>query len=129
MIKVIVFDFFGVIYQPGGVIDWEVLDWALELKKNCKTALLSNVHGIGRYIDRGLLGQYFDLIAPSDEIGFMKPDKQAFQYVINHFGFEPEEAIVIDDLERHCAAAKEIGMGTVRFETLTEAKAALLRLL
>lgn len=75
MIKALVFDFFGVI-RKGGRIDQEMLDLVLVLRKQYKTAILSNVIDLDKYMDPELAKSYFDVVAASDRIGHAKPEKK-----------------------------------------------------
>ncbi len=60
--------------------------------------------------------QYFSLFAFSDEIGVSKPDKRIFQYVLQYFDVEPDQAIHVGDLIRtDVVGSKNAGMKSIRF--------------
>ena len=52
----------------------------------------------------------FEKIYYSSEIGLRKPDKQAFQYVLNDSGLKASETIMIDDRLDNCLGAESVGM-------------------
>lgn len=91
--------------------------------------LLSNINA--KHWDReniaGLLAGYFDRTFLSFETGLVKPDREAFEHVIETFDCRPGEVLFFDDSPLSIAAASRIGiqsvlateLGTVR-ETLGE---------
>ena len=128
MIKVLVFDFFGTI-RVEGKLDQDLLDYVLELKKTYKTALLSNVISLDRYVDLDLLNKYFDLVAASDQIGFAKPDSEAYFYVLDNLHVKPEEAVMVDDLELLLLGAQDIGMKGILYKNFPQLKSDLTKIL
>lgn len=120
MIKAVIFDFFGVIYY--GTINQELLDYVAELKKGYKTAILSNVLHLSRYLDPKLSRQYFDVVAASDEIGYAKPDPEAFWHVLKELGVKPGETVMVDDSPTHIGTAMELGMHGILYQNLASLK-------
>ena len=58
----------------------------------------------------GLFEEIFDIVA----LGFRpKPDPATYRTVLERLGVEPRRAILLDDLARNLAPAREIGMRTV----------------
>lgn len=57
--------------------------------------------------------KYFDEIVISGHIGLIKPDKKAFQYLINKFNLNPRDCILIDDQEINTKGAKKCGIKTL----------------
>jgi putative hydrolase of the HAD superfamily len=51
----------------------------------------------------------------SHEIGFRKPDREAFQYVLESENMKPAETLFIDDLERNVVGARSVGIQACRF--------------
>lgn len=121
MIRALVFDFFGTI-RSEDKLNQDLLDYVLELKKTHKTALLSNVIDSDKYFDMPTLSRYFDVIAPSDKIGFVKPDPESYTYVLSKLGVKPEEAVMIDDLPPLVLGAEQIGMQGIVFQNLGQLK-------
>lgn len=62
------------------------------------------------------LDSLFSSVYVSSEIGFAKPDRRAFEYVLLSSGFSAENAIMIDDNARNVDAAVELGMKGIIFE-------------
>lgn len=71
------------------------------------TALLKRVHGVDGL--ESLVEQaYF-----SHEIGLKKPNRDIFDYVVEHSHIKPEESIFIDDNEANIKAANALGFNTI----------------
>ncbi len=49
----------------------------------------------------------------SHDIGFRKPDKEGFEYIIRETGIAPKETLFIDDSLSYLEGAKAVGMPTV----------------
>ncbi|NVM55571.1 MAG: HAD family hydrolase [Candidatus Helarchaeota archaeon] len=85
--------------------------------KNFKIGLLSNApyhSGIKFLMDSNNLTQYFDVIATSAQIGFCKPDKRTFEYVLNKIQSKPAHSIMVgDDLKNDIYGAQQIGMKAI----------------
>ena len=97
----------------------ELLDYANELrKKGYKTAILSNVNSgvLERKIDPGRLGECFDELVASAEVGFIKPDVAIYTHTAEQLGVSPEECVFIDDNVTFVRAAEAVGMHGVVFE-------------
>jgi putative hydrolase of the HAD superfamily len=63
-----------------------------------------------------LLGveRYFSAIIGIEAIQYLnKPDPQAYRKALEILGAEPEECLLLDDIERNLAPAREMGMVTV----------------
>lgn len=59
--------------------------------------------------------QYFDVAAPSAELGVAKPDPAIFRWALDRAGCAPGEALMVGDrLDNDIAAAKALGFHTVR---------------
>ncbi len=75
------------------------------------------------------LDKLFERVFVSSEIGFIKPNVQAFEYVSKQLGVEPSECLLIDDSERNAASASEFGMQTIVFKNLEDCASSLHSLL
>ena len=87
---------------------------ATELKPHFKLGLLSNAGA--NWLDKLFRKDQinlFDAVALSYETGFVKPDPRAYQTIAERLGLMPEECIFIDDQERYCTAAREVGMQAI----------------
>jgi putative hydrolase of the HAD superfamily len=89
------------------------------VKKEYKTYLLSNTNAIHidyfiRYLDKkfgyNALADMFDKAYFSHEIGERKPDRQAYETVINDAGLIPNETLFIDDLRINIEGARNVGL-------------------
>ncbi len=59
---------------------------------------------------RNLLAELFDHTFYSHEIGYRKPNREAFEYVLKAEGLKPVETLFIDDLENNVIGARQTGM-------------------
>jgi len=105
------------IYEHVAAPKKDVLRLARKLKKKYKIALLSNV-SMSRYnvaarklFDKSL----FDKRFASCYIGFRKPDRRIYLYVLKQFNLKPEEAVFIDNLQRNVDGANHVGIHSIRF--------------
>ncbi len=62
------------------------------------------------------LGDYFDVIVISEEIGIEKPDKRIFQAALDKLGIEAENATMVGNrIDADIVGANRIGMKSVWF--------------
>lgn len=98
-----------------GIANYELLE---QLRKsNCELAVLSNssLENEEHATERDLL-QGFEYIFYSHRIGFRKPSKEAFIYVMTQLGTEPADCFFIDDKIANTKAAEELGMWTNTYD-------------
>ena len=57
----------------------------------------------------------FDELVFSCDLGWMKPDRRAFETALDVLGARPEEAVFVDDSERNVRCALELGIDGIRF--------------
>jgi putative hydrolase of the HAD superfamily len=88
-----------------------------ELKKNYNLYLLSNTNLIHRKYgwDKYSFLKNFDRLFLSYEIGFVKPDKEIYQFVISNIPFTEKEILYIDDIQEYIEAAKSLGWNAIKF--------------
>lgn len=98
-------------------INKSIVKLIIKLKKSGhKLGLLSNTTLQGaEKIRESEVAKHFDVIVTSAEIGHMKPDKKAFQTLIDKLGVEPTELIFIDDTERVLSTSAEVGYKPIVF--------------
>lgn len=98
----------------------DVLDLILELKKEYKIALLSNLTPEMRDCIRKnhTLEKYFNLEVYScdHDVQSMKPSPEPFQKVLNKINLLPEDCLFIDDSPENIETAAGIGMKTLLFK-------------
>ncbi len=78
-----------------------------------RTGLVSNSWSTGHY-DRDLLGQLFDAVLISGELGMHKPQPEIFRLAAERVGVEPEACLFVDDLSENCEGAEAVGMTAIR---------------
>ena len=86
---------------PKTKLDDEVIPLLETLKKNYdyKLAILTNGNTESQLykIDTTHIHHFFDYIAVSEESGYWKPDKRAFEYIATKLGVKCEECLYIGD--------------------------------
>lgn len=106
-------------YVEGEVPNEALISYILtSLKPHYKIGLLSNSTGRDQLEARfapGRLDEIFDAIVSSGEIGFIKPQAEAYEYVSMKLGVLPEDCIMLDDIETFCDGARTAGMRAVHF--------------
>jgi len=116
--------------KNGEVKNHELLDYILELRKTYKTGLLSNISigGLATRFGPGELANYFNAVVASGEIGYAKPEAQAYEIVADRLGVRLDECIFIDDREDYCTGAKGVGMQAILYRSFSQMKPELDRL-
>lgn len=93
------------------------------LKKNYKVFLLSNTNAIHidffiRYLNKKYgynpLPGMFDYMYFSYEIGYRKPEVEAYEYVLTDAGLNARETLFIDDMEINISGARKAGLHTLQ---------------
>jgi putative hydrolase of the HAD superfamily len=92
------------------------------------TALISNSWGSRRY-DHDQLGELFDAVVISAEVGMRKPTPQIYAIGAERIGIPPDQCVFVDDLPFNLKPAAELGMATVLHRETQETIAELERLL
>jgi HAD superfamily hydrolase (TIGR01509 family) len=111
------------IYQVDSLSDYiRNLSWPLpaseklqELKKVASLAVLSNHRSewVRPVLNQTGLDKYFQEVFISSEIGLVKPDLKAIEYVLNRLDCNSKEVVFIDDKERNLKTAQQLGVQTV----------------
>ena len=65
-------------------------------------------------------GQGFDEIFFSYKIGERKPSPKIFQHILAKHNLKATETLFIDDCEKHCLGAKEVGLNTIWLKKPTD---------
>jgi HAD superfamily hydrolase (TIGR01509 family) len=99
----------------GEIKDHELLDYIKGLRQHYKIGLLSNIskRGLEQRFREGELEKYFDAAVASGDIGYAKPEPEAYQIVVDRLGVPIESCIFVDDIERYCDAAETLGMRSI----------------
>ncbi len=92
------------------------------------TGLISNSWGTTRY-PRELLGELFDGVVISGEVGIRKPAARIYELGAQAIARDPAECVFVDDLPFNLPPAVELGMATVHHTAAETTIAELERLL
>ena len=65
---------------------------------------------------------FFDNLFFSSEIGFVKPEKGAFLYVLRKIKRKPQQCLFIDNNEENVKGAKKLGINVILFKSETQLK-------
>ena len=105
-------------------------DLLAQIPPSYRRALLSNTNALHwpRIHGDMALGALFDAHFVSHLTGFIKPDRDAFEHVVETLDCRPAEVLFLDDNRLNVEAAAEIGMRAVRVQGPTEAHRALFEL-
>ncbi|MBU1200643.1 HAD-IA family hydrolase [Patescibacteria group bacterium] len=107
---------------PPKEVNQAVIDLIKDLRRNgCRVGLLSNnsKKKAGQIRKKGL-GNYFDVMLFSGEIGFSKPDPKTYQLFCNQFGVDPAELIFVDDVQHNLDILPDLGIHPILFTTLED---------
>lgn len=105
----------------------ERVNYLLKLKDKYRLYLFSNTNELHLqrfgYIFEQTYGysisQLFEKCYYSHEIGFRKPDPQAFNVVLNDAALNPAQTLFVDDLKNNTEAAENLGMKVLHIEAGT----------
>lgn len=118
-------------FWGGDKLDGELVTFIRTLKKNYRTALLSNAWSGAREVLTTAKPciDAFDVVVFSCEVGLAKPDPAIYHKVLTLAGVKAEEAIFVDDVQENIDAANTVGIHGVRFTSAHQAIADVRRLL
>jgi putative hydrolase of the HAD superfamily len=77
-----------------------------------KTGLISNSWSTSHY-DRHLLGELFDDVVISADVGLHKPQPEIYRLAAERLAEDPERCVFVDDLRENCEGAEAVGMTTI----------------
>jgi len=106
-------------FFAGDRLDRELVDYIRTLKLDHTTAVISNYTIILRDKVDNLwkIGDAFDEMIISSEVGIMKPAPEIFQIALARTDTRPEESVFIDDFIENVEGAQHAGMHAVLFQT------------
>jgi epoxide hydrolase-like predicted phosphatase len=93
-----------------------------------RTGLISNSWGTTRY-PHELLGELFEGVVLSGEVGIRKPAPRIYELGAEAIGVAPDSCVFVDDLPFNLPPAQELGMATVHHTSPRETIAQLEELL
>ncbi len=108
----------------------ELLEYIKNLKKTYKIGMLSNAsqNWLSELFTPDQL-ELFDDTVISSEVYMAKPDPAIFRLAAQRLGCKTEECVMVDDLERYCLAAEEVGMYAVHYKDFSSFKKELKKIL
>jgi putative hydrolase of the HAD superfamily len=65
--------------------------------------------------------EIFDVVVDSAFVGSRKPEPRIYEITLERVGVAPQAALLIDDIEVNCTAARELGLGAVWFRSTEQA--------
>lgn len=95
------------------------IDFISAAGKSFKAAIISNDSSRwSRYLrEKFDMNKYFDAISISGELQIKKPDRRIFELTVNKLGCTADECFYVDDREEYLAAAEELGMTPILFNS------------
>lgn len=110
-------------FFAGDELDTQLVNAIRRMREDYTTAILSNYFPILRekVNHQWKIGDAFDHLVVSAEVGVKKPDLRIFQIVLESVGCSPGQAVFIDDMIENIAAAREAGLHAVHFQTRDQA--------
>lgn len=102
--------------------DEDILNYILDLRKFYKIGLLTNIGAgdLAKWFKPHALETYFDAAVASGDIGFAKPETQAYEIIAEKLGVRTDECIIIDDLEVNCEGARAAGMPALLYTSFDQ---------
>lgn len=118
-------------FFSGDRVDEGLMDAIRSLRPRRRTALITNAWpDLRRWIDtEWAIADAFDEILISAEEGMAKPDPEIYLRALRRLEVSSPQAVMIDDVEENLAAARALGMQTLRFQSRERCAADLSRLL
>ncbi|MEO8911564.1 MAG: HAD-IA family hydrolase [Candidatus Saccharimonas sp.] len=93
-----------------------LLNYIRALRPQFKTGLLTNIgsnKSLHSRFPESELAIYFDEVVASGEVGYAKPDAEAYGIIANRLGVKLDECIMVDDREEYCQGAINAGMAAI----------------
>jgi len=111
-------------FQNWYILDENILNYIRQLKEKYEIILHSDNFEI---ISKGLkknskLINLFDKMIFSNDIGYNKTQKEAFEYTLNKINKSPNECIFTDDKERNLITPNELGIHTILYTSFNDFK-------
>lgn len=89
----------------------DVSEYEKSLKDKCFIGVLSNLCIMDKErIDKQLNLDEYDYVFLSYELGMIKPNKEIYEYVINHVPFKKENILFLDDAIENIDMALNVGI-------------------
>ncbi|MBI4407133.1 MAG: HAD family phosphatase [Candidatus Kerfeldbacteria bacterium] len=117
--QVVIFDFYGVIYDPATSQPTVGLREFVELLHvhglDCGVASSSLSAHITAFLQEYNLAEYFPVIVGLGEVTHTKPNPECYQAVARAYDAQPIDCVVIDDSLAAITAAKQAGFTVIYY--------------
>lgn len=118
-ISVVIFDFFGVVFDPRtGTVMAGLPLFLQQLRqhgKGCGVASSSISAQIETFLQEHALHDYFGVVIGADRVEHIKPNPECYLTVAEFFKVAPSNCLVIDDSSAALEQAKAAGFQTIYF--------------
>jgi putative hydrolase of the HAD superfamily len=110
-------------FWAGDQVDWVLIDQLRKMRAVCRTGLLSNAFSDLRQMvaQTWQFSDAFDEMIISAEEGLVKPDERIYQIALQRLGAIARESVFIDDFQHNVAAARQLGMQAIHFQSREQA--------
>jgi putative hydrolase of the HAD superfamily len=101
-----------------------VIDYMRELRqRGYKLAICTNNvrEWSERWRSKLPVDEIFDVVIDSAFVGSRKPEPRIYELTLEDLGVPAEQALLVDDIEVNCTAARELGMQAVWFRSSEQA--------
>jgi putative hydrolase of the HAD superfamily len=120
----ITLDGFGEQYLANLHPNQRLIDYMRELRmRGYKLAICTNNVREWEPLWRAKLpvDQIFDVVVDSAFVGARKPERLIYDITLQRLSVDPQAALLIDDIELNCDAARELGINAVWFQSTEQA--------
>jgi putative hydrolase of the HAD superfamily len=120
----ITLDGFGEQYLANLHPNQRLIDYMRELRRRgYKLAICTNNVREWEPLWRAKLpvDEIFDVVVDSAFVGARKPERLIYDITLQRLGVDPQAALLIDDIELNCNAARELGINAVWFRSTEQA--------
>lgn len=117
-------DGFGERYFANLEPNEPMIDYMRDLReRGYKLAICTNNVREWERLWRAMLpvDEIFDVVVDSAFVGTRKPERRIYELTLEQLGVPAGAAMLIDDIEVNCAAARELGMRAVWFQSSDQA--------
>lgn len=114
------------LYHPSKV-DQQMLSFIKEIREKYEVALLTNeISSFDTDNKKWKLDEVFGQnIFCSSKIGYAKPDKRIYEYVLQSLQRKPNEVVFVDDRKQNNESAKTLGINTIQYKNISQLKSEL----
>lgn len=116
MIKHIIFDWQGVLEQITG-LNLELVDWIKENKEKYEFSILTNCPGdFSKKLKDLRLDNTFKTVVNPENRFVRKPQKEAYQTLLEEVDRNPDECLFIDDSATNVQAARSLNIDSLLYQ-------------